>query len=77
MTAENPDHYTRLAIPTGEYIMRNEMEWWRGNVVKYVSRAGYKAKPNMSMKESEIEDLVKARRTIEMRLNQLKGETSL
>jgi hypothetical protein len=77
MSIENPDHYTRLAIPTGEYIMRNDMEFWRGNVIKYVSRAGYKAKADMSMMESEREDLVKARRYIEMRLNMLDGKPEL
>ena len=76
MTIENPDH-TRLAIPTGEYIMRNDMEFWRGNVIKYVSRAGYKAKSPLSMMESEREDLVKARRYIEMRLNMLDGKPEL
>jgi hypothetical protein len=77
MTIENPDHYTRLPLPPAEYILRNDMEFWRGNVIKYVSRAGYKAKPDMSMVESEKEDLAKARRYIEMRLNMLDGKPEL
>ena len=71
--AENPDHYAQQAIQPAEYIMQNEMEWWRGNTIKYVSRAGFKVKEGATAEESEIEDLIKARRMIEMRLNQLRG----
>jgi len=46
-------------------------------VVKYAMRAGHKQQANKSMMESEIEDLQKAIRYCEMRINQLRGETSL
>ena len=70
---ENPEHYAQQAIQPAEYIMQNDMDWWRGNTIKYVSRAGFKVKPGSTAEESEIEDLIKARRMIEMRLNQLRG----
>ena len=70
---ENPEHYTQQAIQPAQYIMQNGMEWWRGNVIKYVSRAGFKVLPGSTAEESEREDLMKARRMIEMRLNQLRG----
>ena len=37
-----PKHYARWAIEPITYIMRNGFEFWRGNIVKYASRAGYK-----------------------------------
>jgi hypothetical protein len=70
---ENPEHYAQQAIQPAEYIMQNEMDWWRGNTIKYVSRAGLKVGPGSTAEEAEIDDLIKARRMIEMRLNQLRG----
>lgn len=72
-----PQHYARWSIEPITYIMRNGMEFWRGNVVKYVSRAGHKLYPNMDQVESEITDLKKAIRYCEMRINLLKGESKL
>ena len=37
-----PSHYARWSIEPITYIMRNGMEFWRGNVIKYASRAGFK-----------------------------------
>ena len=45
--------------------MENRMEFWRGNVIKYVARAGFKG--------DEIQDLEKAIRYLEMRINELSG----
>lgn len=73
----DPDHYARWPIQPKEFIVRNGMEFWRGNIIKYASRAGFKQYPNMTLVESEIADLEKVKRYADMRLNQLNGETIL
>ena len=47
--------------------MKNELSFWMGNVIKYIMRAGTKDDTD------EIQDLNKAIRYIEMRINQLEG----
>ena len=70
----NPDHYSFYVVEPAEYIMVNDMEFWRGSIIKYASRAGKKAYPNLDAKESERLDLLKAMRFCEMRLNVLNDE---
>ena len=65
---KNPSHYERWSVEPITYIMKNDMPFWMGNVIKYVARAG--AKENTS----EITDLKKAKRYIDMRINQLEGK---
>lgn len=60
-----PEHYERWEIEPITFIMLNNMDFWRGNVIKYVARAGFK--------DDEIQDLEKAKRYIDMRINQLEG----
>lgn len=72
-----PNHYARYLIEPITFIMRNGMEFWRGNLIKYASRAGYKMYPGKSQMESEIADLQKVIRYAEMRINLLQGETEL
>tara|TARA_B100001250_G_scaffold281339_1_gene243608 strand:+ start:3760 stop:4005 length:246 start_codon:yes stop_codon:yes gene_type:complete len=48
----HPDHYTR-GIEVIDYINSWNMDWNRGNIVKYVTRAPYKC--------DSIKDLKKAR----------------
>ena len=71
---KSPSHYTRWAIEPIVYIMQNNFEFWRGNVVKYVSRAGSKMYDGQDITQSEITDLKKAIRYCEMRINQLQGK---
>lgn len=66
-----PEHYSFYAIEPIEYIMRNEMEFWRGNIVKYASRAGYKQYDGLTMNESEITDLKKIKQYVDFRLKEL------
>lgn len=54
--------------------MQNSMEFWRGNVIKYVSRAGSKLYDGQDKVQSEITDLKKAMRYCEMRINLLEGK---
>lgn len=70
----NPDHYSCYVVEPAEYIMVNDMEFWRGSIIKYASRAGKKEYPNLDAKESERLDLLKAMRFCEMRLNVLNDE---
>lgn len=69
-----PDHYANYVVEPAEYILVNDMEFWRGSVIKYVSRAGKKLYPNCDDTESERLDLLKAMRFCEMRLNMLNEE---
>ena len=50
-------HYKDLAIQPLEYIVKNELDFVQGNVVKYVTR--YKTK-------NGLEDLKKAKHYIEL-----------
>jgi hypothetical protein len=72
-----PSHYTRWVIEPITFIMRNKMEFWRGNIVKYTARAGSKLYDGMDEVQSEITDLRKAIRYAEMRINELNGEVEL
>lgn len=71
---KEPTHYARWAIEPIDMIMHNGLEFWRGNIIKYVMRAGYKQGSYKTTKEAEIADLNKAARYIEMRINQLQGK---
>jgi len=54
--------------------MNNGFEFWRGNIIKYVSRAGSKLYDGQDKVQSEITDLKKAIRYCEMRINLLEGK---
>jgi hypothetical protein len=75
MDVKKQNHYARLVIEPAHYIMKNGFEYWRGNVIKYVSRAGFKLYHKNDAVESEILDLQKAIHYCEMRIEHLKGET--
>lgn len=66
---ERPSHYARFPIEPVTFIMLNDLPYWAGNVVKYVSRAPFKH-------EDEREDIKKAIRYCEMRLEQLDREAN-
>lgn len=74
---DKPQHYARWKIEPITFIMRNGFEFWRGNIVKYASRAGYKIYDGMDQEDSEIKDLEKVIRYCEMRINQINGEAEL
>jgi len=69
-----PAHYTRYPIQPRVFIMTNNMEFWRGNVIKYAARAGFKIYDGLSALKSEIRDLEKARDYIDERLKQLRSK---
>ena len=64
---KNPRHYEQYEFEPVSFIMKNELSFWMGNVIKYIMRAGTKENTD------EIQDLKKAIRYIEMRINQLEG----
>jgi hypothetical protein len=72
-----PKHYARWKIEPITYIMLNGFEFWRGNIIKYASRAGYKLYEGMDEVQSEITDLEKVIRYSQMRINQLEGKDKL
>lgn len=72
-----PSHYTRYKIEPVTFIMRNDLPFHTGNIVKYALRAGYKLYPNQDEVESEITDLKKVIRYAEMRINLINGEMEL
>lgn len=68
-----PEHYTRWTVEPIVFIMENDIEFWRGNIIKYTMRAGFKRYDNQDQISSEITDLRKVIRYSEMRINQLEG----
>jgi len=53
--------------------MKNDMDFWRGNIIKYAARAGHKIYDGMDSVQSEIADLHKVMRYAEMRINHIGG----
>ena len=68
-----PSHYTQYEVEPIDFIMKNDLPFHVGNIVKYAVRAGSKLYDGLDATESEIRDLVKVRRYAEMRVNQLRG----
>jgi hypothetical protein len=61
----NPAHYAQYAIQPITFIMENNLPFWMANVIKYIMRADRKA---------GVEDLRKAQKYIEFRINQIEGK---
>ena len=66
----HPSHYTDGKIEVIDFIEDKNLNFHRGNAVKYISRAG-KKDPN-----KEVEDLKKARWYIDREIKKMTGETS-
>ena len=60
--AESPQHYNKWAIEPIEYVMKNELGYCEGNVVKYITRWRDKG---------GAEDLIKAKRYIDILLENM------
>lgn len=74
---EKPVHYARFVIEPITFIMKNKLEFWRGNPIKYIARAGHKPYPGQTAEQSEVTDIKKAIRMLEMRLNDIEGKDVL
>lgn len=60
-----PDHYARFKIEPVHFIGENKLDWFQGNVVKYVCRHDAK---------NGVEDLKKAIRYLQMYIKYLEGD---
>lgn len=67
---DHPAHYTRGKIETIDFIEDKGLGFNLGNVVKYVSRAGYKEGNDATT------DLMKARWYLEREINRLSNKES-
>lgn len=63
--SNTPEHYKVMEIEPIAYIMANGLGFCEGNIVKYVSRYGFKG---------GIDDLKKARHYIDMLIEQWEQE---
>ena len=59
------NHYTKFPIQPYEFISKNDLSFFQGNVVKYVCRYLYKNK---------IEDLEKIKHYCDLEIKKLKDE---
>ena len=57
-TPEDPAHYQRGSIQVWDFIADQQLDFFAGNVVKYICRAGHKG--------DKLEDLKKAKQYIDM-----------
>jgi hypothetical protein len=62
-TKFSPEHYQRGDIQVWDFIADQKLDFFLGNVVKYVCRAGHKPY------EEELEDLLKASKYIQKKLD--------
>lgn len=62
MSKYSPAHYQRGSIQVWDFIADQKLDYFLGNVVKYVCRAGHKKY------EEELDDLLKAKAYIEKRI---------
>ncbi len=62
MSKYSPSHYQRGSIEVWDFIADQKLDYFAGNVVKYICRAGHKDY------ESEIDDLLKAKVYIEKKI---------
>jgi hypothetical protein len=70
-TVNHPSHHTRGGIESIDYIEAKELNFHRGNAVKYISRAGFKPVGDKAM---EIEDMKKARWYIDREIRRLEKQ---
>ena len=70
----HPSHYTDGKIEVIDFINDKKMNFNRGNVIKYVSRAGKKASKDLDSKMKEIQDLEKAAFYLNDEIKRLKLE---
>jgi len=65
----NPPHYTKGGIEPADYIEANDLDFFEGNVVKYVTRYPHKGTP--------LKDLHKARFYLERIIRRTEIEIEL
>lgn len=64
----HPSHYNVGKIEVADFIADQDLNFFKGNAIKYVCRAGFKDK------DKEVEDLEKAKWYIEREIRKVRGE---
>jgi hypothetical protein len=64
----SPNHYQRGSIQVWDFIEDQKLDFFSGNVVKYLCRAGHKSY------ESEQDDLLKAKAFLDKKITSLQQE---
>lgn len=64
----DPQHYNRHKIQPIEFIMKNNLSYCVGNVIKYVVRYSYK---------NGVEDLKKARQYIDFLITEIENDEKI
>ena len=64
----DPQHYNRHKIQPIEFIMKNNLSYCVGNVIKYVVRYSYK---------NGVEDLKKARQYIDFLITEIENNEKI
>lgn len=72
MDKVNPDHYKQGSLQVIDVIDNWNLNFNKGNAVKYILRAGKKEEEGYSTTEKAIEDISKALWYLEHELNTLK-----
>lgn len=67
----NPAHYNKGKIEVIDFIEDQSLNFNRGNIIKYVARAGMKHQPDMDYIDSAINDLNKAKWYVEREISRL------
>lgn len=64
-----PRHYTQGSIEPADYIAANNMNFFAGNVVKYVTRYRFKGNPVQDLEKAEyyLKHLIKQEKLKELR----------
>lgn len=68
MSKYSPNHYQRGSIQVWDFIEDQKLDFFSGNVVKYLCRAGHKSY------ESEQDDLLKAKAFLDKKITSLQQE---
>ena len=70
MVNKSPSHYTRGAIEIWDFIRDQDLNYHRGNAIKYICRAGFKSPA------TEVEDIKKAIHYLENELSHIMSQQS-
>ena len=74
----SPSHYTRGGIETIAFIEAKQLNYNRGNAIKYITRAGWKYDPAKATEDGPptetIQDLEKAVWYLQREIKTLKGK---
>jgi hypothetical protein len=68
MVNKSPTHYTRGAIEIWDFIRDQDLNYHRGNAIKYICRAGFKSPA------TEVEDIKKAIHYLENELDHVMSQ---